>query len=324
MKKGLILSFITIIFWALSSVCTRFVAIRYEVSPSIFTYLKFFTAAIVLIIIAGPGRGGISTIKRPHTWLYSIFLIGTNLFFMLTMLYMPATKASLLLLGDIVVSMPLVWFLFNRKPTKTEMSGALVILGALYMITQGLNPETKFLGVLCIMIAIVFGVVRAIIAEIHPDSNNAKTVKDECRVTGYVSMVTSFIFIIFTLILAGLKMSLSAEIIDSSVFAQILPDISNFYHKETVLSGIIIGAFIIPFSMYFFFCSAKHAKSEVFFMVAALHPFAIYAFELLFERCGLLSAKEISHKDLLCGLVIVIASTIMIIRKHRKSKMLAG
>ncbi len=63
MKIGLFYAFLTVIFWALDTVFSRYAIVALDVNSAIFACLSLFIGASVLIIVVGVGKSGLITQK---------------------------------------------------------------------------------------------------------------------------------------------------------------------------------------------------------------------------------------------------------------------
>lgn len=303
-KKGLILSFITMFFWALHDVSFRFAAVEYSVEPTVFICFTLFVTAFVLIVVAGPGAGGMSTLKRGHTWAYGVLAVFLNIAQVFALIYITTTEMNFLNRATVVMSILATWMFFARRPHFSDLIGGSLVLGGLYFIAEGLDPAIRVQALVCILFVAFTSVATAMLGEIHPENNNAETIRARSRVAGYVLLVSSFVFLVMTLAVALLKEN-STEIANALPIISGFPSLGDFLHKPTFFIALILGLTVMPIAMYFFFYATKTAKTETFMAVSSTLPFFTYAVEWLASKFGLLDISAITHKDLIAGAVIV-------------------
>lgn len=310
MKLGLILSLITVLIWAVERVSSRFLLVEYHVEPVIFTCFSLFVCSIILILVAGPGKGGLDTLRRPHTWGYGILQVLMNITDMLMLALITSTEASFLARIAIIMAIVLKWIFLATKPHKTDFLGLPLILAGFAVVAVGLPEEVRGMALFWLFFTALFNTMRTMIAETHPSAQAANTIKSRCRVTGYVVMVTSFTLLISLFGFAFARTHVPA--LEGLPFAAALPTIGHMFHQTTLFAAGLMGLTILPFAMYFYFYTARVAKTEVFMMVTSIQPFLAFALESMLQRMGLLDIREITTTDLIAGVVIVLGAFGMI------------
>lgn len=314
--KGIQLSLFTMFFWALHDVAFRLAAVKYKVEPTVFICLTLFVAAVVLILIAGPGKGGLSTLKRGHTWAYGVIAILLNIAQIFALTYITTTEMNFLNRFTIIMSIIGAWMFFSRPPKKSDLLGISLVLAGLYYIAVNLNEEVRVPALVCIFFVALTSTATAMIGEKHPDSNNAHTIKDRCRVTGFVLLVCSLVFLVGCFGAAMVK----AQSPDLTIpLIAGLPNVEDFLHKPTFFIAVGLGLTLIPLAMYFFFYATRVAKAETFMFVSSTLPFITYAVEYAAFKAGLLDIGDISMSDMVAGLVIVLGAILIeVMRMDRK------
>ncbi|MFT7433295.1 MAG: diguanylate cyclase (GGDEF)-like protein [Alphaproteobacteria bacterium] len=318
-KKGLILSFITMFFWALHDVSFRFAAVEYKVEPTVFICFTLFVAAFVLIVVAGPGTGGMATLKRGHTWAYGIFEVLLNIAQMFALIYITTTEMNFLNRTTVIMSLIATWMFFGRKLHLSDIIGGSLVLGGLYYIAEGLDPAIRIQALVCIFFVAFTSVATAMLGEIHPENNGAETVRARSRVAGYVLLVSSFVFLAVTLGVAFLKANAGAVALDFPIISG-LPELADFAYKPTFIIALVLGLTVMPIAMYFFFYATKTAKTETFMAVSSTLPFFTYAVEWLAAKFGFLDISGITSRDLIAGAVIVMGAFLIEYMRHQNIK----
>lgn len=308
--KGLTLSFITTVLFATFEVCFRYAAVAFDVHPVIFTSLAFFVAATMLIIIAGPGQGGLKTLRRPHTWAFGAMEILMNISVMFALAYITTTEMNFLARATMIFALLIGWVFLGRPPKKYDVFGILLVLGGLIYVAWEIDPAIRAIVLFCMFWVSLTSTLRTVIAETHPESGNALTIRQRCRVSGYVLMVSSFCFLFFAFTVGFLKSSMPFG--DLPILLQNAPGYGDIVHKPTVYGGIILGVTIIPLAMYFYFYATRVAKTEVFIMVTSFLPFSAYAVEYIFHLFDLLDISSVSNGDLAAGAVMTLGALVML------------
>ena len=316
LTKGIFLSFITVFLWALYDVCIRFIMHSWDIDPMVFVSFTNLFGALVLLVIAGPGRLSAETLKSPHTWTFSSLYLLRDILYVFILALISATEANFILRLTIVFSLLIAWASFGRKPSKHDLIGNLFVLGGVCYIALSLDESIRALAIFLLIVMSIVHTLVTVISERHPTSNKAESIKDRCRVTGYVLLATSFVFL--SLLLGGaLAGSSMVESTSNAQLLMLLPDLSSFIDPATILSATVIGLSLVAVSNYFYFYATKLAKSETFLMVTALLPVFTFGLEFLASLFGWLDLTSLSQSDLVAGLVITLAAVYMIVMRHR-------
>ncbi len=319
LKSPYFLAFITVLLWAVDTVYGRWAVTVLDANPAIFSCVSLLAASTVLIIIAGPGKAGLETLRRPHTWAYGIFQIMLSISLNWGLTFVSATELTFLSRFSILLSILFAWMFLHRKPSLLDGLSMLIILVGLYFVVGETNPEGRIPGLLCIFSVALFQTLRTMIAEIHPEAVQAHNIKTRCRVTGYVLLVTSFCLLSLTMAGAALKLALANDpaMLHSIPILASMPDWSDVLRKETIYSAVVFGGTVLPIAMYLYFYVAKLVKTEVFMSMIAFLPFFTYFAERALSKAGILKPTEIPNSLLLFGSIIVVGAIVMIYGRHR-------
>ncbi|MEQ8693826.1 MAG: DMT family transporter [Gammaproteobacteria bacterium] len=318
MARGLFFSIITVLFWALEHVSLKVIVSHWPIEPAVFVCVNLLTASLVLLIIAGPGRLGLETIKQPHTWAYSLFSVLNNVFFVLAVGLISAAEASFIWRFNAVLTMIVVWFFIGRSTSVYDWIGTLIILGGCALIAAGFDPQIRDIALVIVFVGTLSMTLRTTVTEFHPTSNQSRTIKEQCRITGYVLLVTSAAFLLFILGMTYVSSSLTGRQDVFGMVAAYMPQRSDFFDPPTIWSAMLLGAFLTAIYNYCQFVATRTAKSEIFIMVTALVPFVTYAFELIASVLGYAPAPEMSTRSLTGGCLIGAGAIFIIyMRFHR-------
>ncbi len=319
MTKGVLFALATIVLWGMDDVYCRIILSNWEIQPVVFTSFASFAAAYALLVIAGPGKLGIATLRQPHTWLYSCLVVLVNIGVIYLLSLVSATEKALLIRISVVFSLLIAWLFLNRKPYWSDLAGAGIILLGVGLVIGHLEADIRVLAVMTLLITAFFYTARMVVTETHPTSNQAVTIKDRCRTTGYVLMATSFVFLSCSLLGAWLKVQIPAEQIAANPLLMALPSLADFTSPATVFAGILLGLFNISISTYCCFYSTQILKSEVFLMISGITPVFIFGMEYVASLFGLLDLSSLSLTDVLAGLLTIGGGLLMVAMRYRRS-----
>jgi hypothetical protein len=320
LQQGLMLSFVAVALWALNAVVKRFIAVHYTVEPIIFTCVSLLAAALMLILIAGPGRLGVVTLKKPQTWAYGFFEILVGIAHLSLLMLVSSTEASFLTRLSVFFSLMAAWLFFERQPKSGDTIGSLIIVLGIACIIAQMRPDLIIPVVLVTVFCELAVTARTLCAETHPTSNQAESIKERCRVTGYVLMVCSFFFIALTLLLAWAK---SATVTTDATFVAVfglVPNLADFKHAPTLLFGILYGAGLLAVTRYYYFYAARVAKSENLLAMGVLAPFITFGFEWGASRFGLLDISTVNLQVFAWGLLSLAGAVLMLWLRYQRDK----
>ena len=316
LTKGIFLSFLTVFLWALYDVSIRVVTSYWVIDPMIFVSFTNLFAALLLLVSAGPGPLSIETLRSPHTWAFSSLYLIRDILYVFILALISATEANFILRLTISMSLFLAWVSFGRKPTKHDLIGNIFVFIGIGYIALNLEESVRALAVFLLVVMSIVHTLVTLISEKHPTSNKAESVKDRCRVTGYVLLVTSFIFLVL-LFGGALVRDAIPENEASQHLIMMLPDMARFLDPATILSATVIGLGLVAVSNYFYFYATKLAKSETFLMVTALLPVFTFGLEFVGNLMGIVDLTSISMSDIFAGCLITLAAVYMIVMRHK-------
>lgn len=321
-KKSAILSLTTMFFWALSMVFIRYLIQKYNVNPVIFTCAITFICALTLIFVAGPGNNGLKTVTSLNSWLFSICQILKNICYITALIYITSTELDLLRNMEIAIALIFTSIFLKRKLNPIDILGIFLTIIGSFIILNEMGVDIKIIVFLWVFAGAIFGSIRTIVTETHPQNKVQMTLKDRCRVSGYIMMVTSVAFIAFFGLIAYIGSVSSPEVTNQIPFYNSLPKLEDFFHIPTVIGSLIHGVFIYSFGMYYYFYAVSIAKNEVFMMYNSFLPVFTYAIEILFAHFTLLTISDISQTDILAGVIVIIGTMSMVLYRVIKEKIL--
>ena len=266
--RGWIHGLIAVSLWGIANVYHAFASSQVEINSVLFICITFIAASFVLVSYGNEGGLGKNTFKSPSTWSYGLVLIISYIIGMSFYELVTATEGALMRRISVVLSLILAFVAFGRSIENQVKIGALVVLSGVAMIIYNLDESIRLSATLHVLAIAFLQTLQVFISEKHPQSNQAKTVKQECLVIGLVLFAVSNMF----LILLGVFYYLSAT--GLVVQVDILQNL-----KLALIMGCIYGAIIIAPSKYLEFSSTKQIRGENFLALAALTPAITFFFE---------------------------------------------
>ncbi|MEQ9087064.1 MAG: EamA family transporter [Pontimonas sp.] len=320
MTKGVFFCIMTVTFWALEYIAMKLIVSNWSIQPAIFVCVNLLCAAIVLLIVAGPGRLGLETIKQPHTWAYSLLNVLNNVFFVLTVGLISATEAAFVWRLSAVITLFVVWFFVGRRLPWTDWLGGLGVLLGCLIIMNGFDPMIQSLAIGIVLMGTISRTLLTTVIEFHPTSNQSRTIKEQCRTTGYVLIVTSATFLVAILGIASVAESYADRNDLFGLLARLMPATADFFDPATIWSAMAMGGILTSIYSYSQFVAARVAKSEVLMMASIFVPVITFGFEYIAQFAGYLTVSEIAPRTLAAGALIVASAVFMVFMRFRASR----
>jgi diguanylate cyclase (GGDEF)-like protein len=284
----------------------RFALLEWGANSLVFILIALFSSSLIQLTVAGYSHGGwlVKSLKKLHTWGYTLLQIGMYMTAFMMFLYITNTEANTLARFSIITSILLSWVVVGRKPSLTDLPWLAIIFAACIAIIVRTDPAFMPFLIALLIINSLCQAGRSIIAETHPTYLQASNLFERLRVTGTIMLVTSFAMLCIFFALAALKPETSAL----AIF-QIAPDVSDFLRKETFYAGLFVGVVILPFDIYVNFRATSLLNAERALMLRAFVPLITllveYPVSLLSEKMSMASLAPI---DIIAGASIICAS----------------
>ena len=312
MWMGIILSLLTMFFWALSDVLLKVASVHFAVHPVLFISLTSLVSSLVLLLIAGSGTRGINTLRSVHTWAYGMMDFLLYLSQMFALAFVTATVMNFMNRLTIPLSLLMSFMFLHRKPGVYDLVGVVPVMVGLWFIASHIPDTIQVQAMFWLVFSAVASTICAMIGETHPESMAADDIPTKARVTGYVVMACSACFLLAMWAMAAAK----AAMPDAMPGFGWVPTYDDFLNPSTFLFAVALGFTVMPFALYFFFQATRVAKNEVFMMISSLLPFMTFAMEWLFSKAGLLDINQLKGTDLIFGMLIVGGALVMVYGRH--------
>ena len=322
-RPGVLYSVVTVFIWALYDIVVRIGAVLWDIKPYAFVTITMVSTAITLLLFAGRGPLGLPTLKQSHTWMIGSLKLIVNVVYILMIIVMTSTEANILIRYTSIASLLIAIFVMGRSHNiMMYVVHVIIFLACTLVIFDFIDNGFLYVFSLVVIYCLVYAVMNFTI-ELHPQSNAAHSIKDLCRTTGVVSLVTGFIFILAPILfdLALKQLSLLMVLPDFNIIFHYFPKSTDYTHIPTIVTGIAVGAFIVSFDNYFYYYSTKVEKSENFFAVTTLLPAITLAMEAPLAMTGVLDISSISSLDLLAIVGLTLSGVYVVVIRLNKSSM---
>lgn len=266
-KKGWIYAYLTALLWAMSGVYIKVMSSYIEnVNGAVIVLLSMVAGSFFLLILAGPGRLSLETIKSKYTWNFGTLLILGHLLVFTTYATtgLSAIDGALLFRITIIVAIIITFFTTGKLIVKSKLGALLICLGCTVILAD-IPADVRYLVLFWLIISALSMVLRTRVGENHKESKLATgDFRTEMRITGYILAITSSIYalIIFSATVLGISKSLP----------HIIPTYNEFFALKPILLSIFIGATLMAAMKYTELVATKHIGSTNFFTVLAFVP----------------------------------------------------
>ncbi len=281
--------------------------------PIAFILYAMLTSAVVTLAITGLGPDALAIALHPMSWLVGIAIILIEVFYFMTLAYVPPAHGNLVLRIGIPLAMLTGWALLGRRPRALAIAGGIAIVAATGFVigvtAAGIRWPMATAGVL----ASVFMVVRGFGSEFHPWNRAARSVGAKLRFTGIVVLVTSLISLVLTTLAAT---STATGFIPQFRF---VPTAAQLLHVPTILLGSLAGGAILTLMAYLNFSSVVKITTENFMAMMAFSPVAAWLFQELGVALGLIVVNR-PELQLVLAMIVMVASVLLIFWSGRRTR----
>lgn len=316
MNKGLMLSGVTVLFWALYAVYARFAASVWTVDPLVFGSLATVAAGLALLGIAGRGPLGLLALRDPHTWAYGLLDVIAITLTVGACLYATATELVLLLRVDVLYGLALAWAVFGRRMRRGDLLGAAAIAAGCALTLAQMAPADAAWAAALIALGSLARAGATIVAERHPTSGAADSVRDRCRITGTIMLASALLYLAAVGATALARAALDPETVAADPVLALLPDGVGFLDPATLLAAAGLGLLIYAPATYFYFYAARVAGTETFLMTLVYQPIVTVALEQALGAVTPLPPPVVDAWLLGAILCVLGGSTVMLAVRH--------
>lgn len=316
-KYGVLFSLITIFIWAAYDIVVRVGAIIWQIKPYAFVSVTLFFSALTLVLFAGRGPLGVSTLKQSHTWLIGFLKLVVNVIYIMMIIEITSTEANVLIRYAAIASLIIAIIFMGRRHSRMMFVAQIFIIIACSMVASDLDSKHMIYVMSLVGAYCFFYVIMNLAIELHPQNNAARTIRDQCRTTGFVSIVTTLIFIGVPLLIEAGVFLFFGNMPVLAPLMKYLPNAADYTHIPTLVFGMAVGVFIVSFDIYFYFLATKVEKSENFFAVTTLLPAITLLMETSMSLTGLLDISTISSLDIAAIVLLACVGVFVVVERWK-------
>lgn len=296
-KKGLMFGFATAIIWGLYTVLMKVGVVNFDqLHPVSFILSSYIIGSLTLLVLAGPGKLSLETFKNPATWVYGLFNLLNNIFLTTAFIFViSATSATLLIRFGVLLSILVDMLLLRQFNFRFKLPYAILALGTV-IVGYGVESNNMFWAIFFVVLSTLCQIGQMKFAELHKQNNQATgDLRSEFRVTGFVTAVTTVIYMLFIL-------AITSTGID---FGKYLPTTNQWLDLESLMYAIFIGAIIVSLDKFLIFMSTKSLGTTNFLTIVALTPLFAMICEQILVAFKILTPTSITVYELVGGFIII-------------------
>ncbi len=312
-KKGWIFAAITALIWSMNAVYYQSISAYVDnLNGPVSILLSMISGAFLLLILAGPGRLSVETLKSKNTWIFgSLLILGYMMAFAKYFVGLNVLEGTALARYGVIISMIYMYLSTGRVVISSKL-GLLLIFTGLLVITMTLPAEIRYIALFWLILGETTVVLRARVAETHTQNTDATgDVKSELRVTGYILSVTSLMFIIILFI--AMKLGFNESI------PNIVPSFEEFFALTPFLLAVFVGAIIMASMKYSEMIATKHVGTVNFFVVTAFVPILTVPTKYIVSIFTIVPAPVLDMPDVI-GTALITVGAIITVKNSQKKK----
>lgn len=318
--KKIMLPINLVLIWGLCNISKRYFATNYDLNVIVFTLVSLLTTSIILIFY-GKTNQSISkqALKEKYTWWFAVFDILYGIFTMILFAYVSSTKASLLEQLSAVVAILTSYLFFNKKPRLYDIAGCLLILSGIFHVIGNLDGEIFYIIAITTGLNAIINTGKTLTAELNPINLTFLDLKAKFRVTGIVTLFSTFAFTVFILIFSLIKLSITTNNVALNYIFNLMPSLSDFTNFDNYYTGFLYGILFLTTARYLYFYASKVASTDNVLIIYAMTPFVTWIFEYIFAQFGHVDISNISTEDLIWGTIITSGALVMTIGRTKRA-----
>lgn len=277
--------------------------------PIAFILYAMVASAGATLAFTGLGPDPRAIILHPKSWIVGLAIILTEIFYYLTLTYVPPAHGNLMMRISIPIAMLAGWGLLGRRPPALALGAALLIVIATLFVIAFSPPDVRWPMAAAGFLGSTFMAVRGFVSEFHPWNRVARTVREKLRVTGIFVLITSLMSLVLT--------ATAAVMLPENRF---IPTVAQMLHVPTLLLGALLGGAILTTMMYLNFSSVVKITTENVTAMMAFAPLAAWAFQEVAVALGLIVAERPAPR-LVAAMLVFVTAVLMIFWAGRKRRL---
>ncbi|AHD11544.1 hypothetical protein [Phaeobacter gallaeciensis] len=298
MFKPIVVTVAAMFFWALLSVVSRILLLKYDLDPWMFSFIQLCAGGTALILLSGERRLDTSSFSRPTTWMLGALRVTSAAIFTAVLALISVLEAGLVGTLNLPVIMLVVWVMSGTRPSSLETIGQLLVFGAILAILWCLEADIRGPATWLMVLNAFCLAAITLLSERHPD-NLGDQPGARARFTGAVLLVTATIFL-------GVR-----SVHDGFSTAPV--------SMPLLISSVAVGVFLRAPAMFFVFWSIRLVGAMRYTASVTLLPLFGLIFEQWAIAAGLLDVTRFRVVTLYLAVIIVVGTAVVLVAQTRRT-----
>jgi len=281
--------------------------------PIAFILYAMVASAGGMLAMTGFGPDARAIARHPLSWVVGGSIILIEIFYYITLTYVPPAHGNLILRIGVPIAMASGWLLFRRRPPAPAIVAGVVVILATAFVVGVTAPDVRWPMTIAGVLAGAFMVVRGFAAEFHPWNRRATTVRDKLRLTGIVVLITSCMSLSFTALAAA---AIAAGFVPPVRF---VPNAAQMLHGPTIALGCLAGGAILTLMAYLSFSAVVKIGTENHTGTMAFSPVTSWAFQEIGVVLGLIAVTR-PEPRLVAAMAVIVAAVLTMFWAGRNAR----
>lgn len=290
---------------------------RFGAHPMAFVLYAVVMSSIAMLAATGVGNDTLAIARHPMSWLVGASIILVEVFYYLTISYVPPAHGNLIPRFAIPMAMITGWALFGRRPAPIAIAATVAVTAASSYVVAITDPAVRWHAAGAGLLCSAFLVVRGFAGEFHPWNRAAVTAREKLRVTGTLLLVTSILSLVLASILAG---AVAAGALPPM---RILPTAGEMLHLPTILIGTFAGGGFLALLNILQFSAVVKITTENITAMMALSPLTTWLFQEIGVALGLIDVAR-PESRLVAAMAVIVPSVLVIVFAGRRPAAVTG
>lgn len=284
------LSLLAVFFWALLSVTSRIVLIRFNLDPWTFSFLQLLAGDVFLLLIGARHGGAVSSFARVSTWALGAMRVMSAALYTAVLASISVLEAGVIGAINLPVIAGIVWLMSGQHPNRRAWMGHALLLAAIVAMSSQIESDLRGL-VLSLMIlnALCLSAMN-LIAERHPE-NTSPSLAARAWFTGVVLVVTAGLFAAIRVTQGG--------------------GVSDMLDPALIWTSICVGVLLRAPSMFLTFSAIRAAGAQNYTAAIAFLPLFGMVLEQASLALGLLNQSRFQTANVYIALMALIGTLIV-------------
>lgn len=302
LQKGMLLTWVTIGFWAFNNLFYDFVA-DHDIKMPVFAVTSYMATTFFLLLFSGPGKLANDAIRDAGTFIYAFMSLLQMMSTVAMYMYMDPAEGGFLQRVTIPLSLLVAWFFMAKVVSRKEWTGAIITAAGVGIVFQTI-PDANTAGALFFLTGMALcQAIKTFVIEKHKAAGKAVTVRDKARVTAYASLACALVFSIVMLFGSLVKAQGGNPVAMVSFF----PDLQDFYHLPTIAVACIFALISAAPEFYTYFYAVKSIGAISFLRMIAFVPVIILVMDYIKSLFGF-GEFHLDAYILIGGLIILVGA----------------